>query len=333
MPGRPVLTWLRYWRSNSGAIWPLIRNVSFWRSSAVSTVLGVNWATLATKLTLAGMTNWGTASSTIRTSAPTATWPATLSGRKKVMYTSLRLTRFSTRPPAPRTSPGSATRYCTRPYTDRTKLAVVNIRLDALDGRSFCVHLGPRIKDFGGGRTDSSVGSCGLRLGRTDRCLRALKICASVIQSLDRDKVFRGQRLGSQEELLSGIKLCFSLRYNCDCGGLIGAPLRYLALSGRDADNRALKLGFRLPALCHKHVGVHLDQKLPGADEIAFVHRDGPDTFRNFGVNVDLGRFDAAVPACETFRQTFRFKKLPSQKSNGAGGDNEGGPYPPSAFL
>ncbi len=63
----------------------LIRNVSFCRSSAVSTVLGVNWATSATKVTLAGMTNCGAASSTSRTSAPSLTRPAQSVGRKKVM--------------------------------------------------------------------------------------------------------------------------------------------------------------------------------------------------------------------------------------------------------
>jgi hypothetical protein len=76
-----------------------------------------------------------------------------------------------------------------------------------------------------------------------------------------------------------------------------------------------------------------LDQKLSGADEIAFVHRDGPDTFRNFGVNIDLGRLDPTVPACETFRQAFWFEKLPSEKRNCADSDNEGRPYPPSAPL
>ena len=37
----------------------LMRNISFCRSCAVSTVFGVNWATSATKVTWAGMTNCG----------------------------------------------------------------------------------------------------------------------------------------------------------------------------------------------------------------------------------------------------------------------------------
>ncbi len=47
----------------------LTRNISFCRSSAVSTVLGVNCATSATNVALAGITYCGAASSTRRTSA------------------------------------------------------------------------------------------------------------------------------------------------------------------------------------------------------------------------------------------------------------------------
>ena len=56
--------------SSSGEIWALTRNISFSRSLAVSTVLGVNWATSATKDTWAGITYCGAASSTSRTSVP-----------------------------------------------------------------------------------------------------------------------------------------------------------------------------------------------------------------------------------------------------------------------
>mmetsp|Transcript_32976 Transcript_32976/g.77337 ORF Transcript_32976/g.77337 Transcript_32976/m.77337 type:complete len:391 (-) Transcript_32976:501-1673(-) len=84
-PGSPVLTCSACFFSSSGAIWARTRNISFWRSLAVSTVLGVNCAVLATKDTLAGMTRPGAASSTRRTSLPRASRPATASGTKKLM--------------------------------------------------------------------------------------------------------------------------------------------------------------------------------------------------------------------------------------------------------
>src|SRR5690606_14642705 len=48
MPGRPVLTCSGYFASSSGSMRALTRNTIFWRSLWVSTVFGVNWATLAT---------------------------------------------------------------------------------------------------------------------------------------------------------------------------------------------------------------------------------------------------------------------------------------------
>src|SRR5581483_710748 len=114
-PGTPVFTSLMYFRSSSGEMCALMRNMSFWRSSLVSTVLGVNWATSATKVTLAGIRYCGAASSTMRASLPIMTRPACAVGRKNVMNTSPRSTRLRTRPPAESTSPGWATRYCTRP--------------------------------------------------------------------------------------------------------------------------------------------------------------------------------------------------------------------------
>ena len=48
MPGRPVLTCSGYFCSSSGAMRAFTRKTIFWRSLRVSTVFGVNWATLAT---------------------------------------------------------------------------------------------------------------------------------------------------------------------------------------------------------------------------------------------------------------------------------------------
>ena len=47
-PGRPVLTCSRCLASSARSMRALTRNMSFWRSLAVSTVLGVNCAVLAT---------------------------------------------------------------------------------------------------------------------------------------------------------------------------------------------------------------------------------------------------------------------------------------------
>ncbi len=88
--------------------------MSFSRSLAVSTVLGVNWASEATKDTRAGITYCGAASSTMRASAPTTRRPACMVGRKNVMYTSPRSIRL-TRGLRGVHTPGCATRYWTRP--------------------------------------------------------------------------------------------------------------------------------------------------------------------------------------------------------------------------
>ena len=71
LPGTAALTWVMYSRSSSGSMRGLIRNISFCRSLAVSTVLGVNCAWLATKETRAGMTISGATSSTSLTSLHT----------------------------------------------------------------------------------------------------------------------------------------------------------------------------------------------------------------------------------------------------------------------
>src|SRR5699024_706212 len=72
--GTPVFTYSRYLRNKSGDICAFTLNISFCLSDAVSTVLGVNCAVLATKETLAGTGVSGAASSTKRTSVPIATF-------------------------------------------------------------------------------------------------------------------------------------------------------------------------------------------------------------------------------------------------------------------
>ena len=108
----------------------LTRNISFSRSVRVSTSFGVNCARGATNDTAAGMTRPGAASSTMRPSEPTITRPACSVGRKIAMYTSVSSSTVATLLPAASTSPGSATRYRTRPRIgDLSSLSAISVAI------------------------------------------------------------------------------------------------------------------------------------------------------------------------------------------------------------
>src|SRR5262245_19241666 len=81
MPRTPVFTRRWYLLSTSGSTRSLTRNINFSRSSAVSTLFGVNWASDATKLTVAGITYCGIGSRIRRASSPSASDPAWAAGR------------------------------------------------------------------------------------------------------------------------------------------------------------------------------------------------------------------------------------------------------------
>src|SRR5262249_39404241 len=99
-PRTPVFTNRWYLSKTFGSPWSLTRNISFCRSSAVSTLFGVNWASVATKLIVAGMMYWGMGSAMTRASSPSVSLPASSAGREMVMYTSLRSRIVRTRWPA-----------------------------------------------------------------------------------------------------------------------------------------------------------------------------------------------------------------------------------------
>src|SRR5262245_42800211 len=80
-PRTPVFTNRWYLSKTFGSPWSLTRNISFCRSSAVSTLFGVNWASVATKLIVAGMIYWGMGSAMTRASSPRVSFPASSAGR------------------------------------------------------------------------------------------------------------------------------------------------------------------------------------------------------------------------------------------------------------
>src|SRR5262245_3882662 len=80
-PRTPVFTNRWYLSKTFGSPWSLTRNISFCRSSAVSTLFGVNWASVATKLIVAGMTYWGMGSAMTRASSPSVSLPASSAGK------------------------------------------------------------------------------------------------------------------------------------------------------------------------------------------------------------------------------------------------------------
>ena len=70
-----------YGRTRSGGTVSFTRNISLSRSLRVSTCLGVNWASGATKLTFARAAYSGAMSKTMRASAPILTFTASWAGR------------------------------------------------------------------------------------------------------------------------------------------------------------------------------------------------------------------------------------------------------------
>src|SRR5262249_14332312 len=80
-PRTSVFTNRWYLSKTFGSPWSLTRNISFCRSSAVSTLFGVNWASVATKLIVAGMMYWGMGSAMTRASSPSVSLPASSAGR------------------------------------------------------------------------------------------------------------------------------------------------------------------------------------------------------------------------------------------------------------
>src|SRR5262249_53632759 len=80
-PRTPVFTCRWYLSKTLGSPWSLTRNISFCRSSAVSTLLGVNWAWVASKRIAGGMKYGGPGPAIPRASSPSVSWPATSAGR------------------------------------------------------------------------------------------------------------------------------------------------------------------------------------------------------------------------------------------------------------
>src|SRR5262249_20910043 len=71
-PRTPVFTFRLYSLRTFASTRSLTRNISFSRSSAISTSFGVNCASAATKLTEAGTTYWGAGSKIMRASPPSS---------------------------------------------------------------------------------------------------------------------------------------------------------------------------------------------------------------------------------------------------------------------
>src|SRR5262249_27853415 len=80
-PRTPVSPCRWYLSKAFGSRLSLTRISSFCRSSSVSTLFGVNWASVATKLIVAGMTYCGIGSAMTRASSPSVSLPATSAGR------------------------------------------------------------------------------------------------------------------------------------------------------------------------------------------------------------------------------------------------------------
>ena len=106
----------------SGSTRTLTRNISLSRSDRVSTVFGVNCASAATNVTLAGIGAAGQASSTMRASAPSLD-AARLGGRQEDVHVDVAASSMvNTLPPAGSTSPTLASRYWMRPSRGATSV-------------------------------------------------------------------------------------------------------------------------------------------------------------------------------------------------------------------
>src|SRR5262249_47433489 len=80
-PRTPVFTCRWNLSRTLGSTWSMTRSMRLCRASSVSTRFGVNWASVATKLMVAGMAYWGTGSAMTRASSPSVSWPASSAGR------------------------------------------------------------------------------------------------------------------------------------------------------------------------------------------------------------------------------------------------------------
>lgn len=203
-----------------------------------------------------------------------------------------------TRPPP--TAPLLAARHGTAPtLAGRDESAVIDIRLDALDGSLRGIDGGFRIDHQGLGRPYRRFGSRNLRLRRRDSRARALLGCAVVIEDLLRDRISPRQFLGARELALRGIELSLALGDNGTRRGALGLPLRDQgrAVSTPMRARRLLRLC--LPELCLKLSCVHARQGLPDLDEVALIHQNLAITGGTRD-NVDFDGFDAPVSAGDT---------------------------------
>src|SRR5208282_5730803 len=87
---------------------------------------------------------------------------------------------------------------------------------------------------------------------------------------------------------------------------LLGFALFHDGLRRVDSDGGALQLSFSFVSLGLERPRVHMDEHLSRADEVSFGDQNVRDPSRDLGVDVDLGRLDAAVAAGKALRQARR---------------------------
>ena len=237
---------------------------------------------------------------------------------------------FSTTPPAGSTSPGSATRYCTRPSPRRSAAR--------------CRRCPPGCARWWPGRLDRCLRHRSTwELGRADRGLRGRRWASAAA-----DRRLGALEVGAVVVELSGGTPCLSRASSSVRAKrvapprarhgvarprprrrFLGLPLRHQALGGLDADPRPVPAAPRPLSAAPRARRVHPGQNLPGSDEVALVHQDLFDPARYLGGDVDLRRLDAAIAAGETIRQPFRCEGPPGHEDGGSRDRDDRNPEQP----
>ena len=250
-----------------------MRNISFSRSLAVSTVFGVNWASEAMNDTRAGITYCGAASSTSRTSDPERDPPRRCSRQEEghvhvaeieqVQHPTARGNHFA----VPRDDVLDTT------IARRLQRRIVDVGLDPLDvclrGNRSTTARRPPANGRWRWLPPQLRPAHARHVGPPARC----PLSPSTSSTACADTKPFGQRHRTRQLSPGGTELDLALRH---CGlrcRLLALALRELAARSRHRRLSLLQLRLGLPLLGLEHVGVHHRHDLPGLDGI---HPRGP---------------------------------------------------------
>lgn len=151
-------------------------------------------------------------------------------------------------------------------------------------------------KSHAGEARDGRAGRRDLRLRSLERGFRDKPLRARVVELLRRGGPAGARALGAIEAADRKGELVPPLRRERGRGRQGALAHRDLCARRGDGLPRHLQQRSRLGALGVERVGLHADERIAGADEVAFIGEDLLDPPGGLGRDVDLGGLDAPVP-------------------------------------